>query len=282
MKMPLKLGLIVEGNSTKSIILRYPGLAENIGPIKASVLSVAHRVSRFIRGGAAIDAYEEFENCDLVLIHVPDESVPRVVLEVAASKLNMTGMSFLLCESWLPSAVLSPLKRGGALTATLLAIPAEAAHWFALEGEYAAVKRTKRLLNSLDASVVELKYGTKHLYFAASAFAETLPRALFAAAQQSLRAAGLSGNHLYAVLEEMAQSMFRDISRGARAGWTGPLMDCPEEIASEYLAQLQEARPDLAVLLSEHLKLAEPFMLQRMRRRSKKDITGRGPVQAHL
>jgi predicted short-subunit dehydrogenase-like oxidoreductase (DUF2520 family) len=273
MKVPQKLGLIVEGNSTKSVILRYPGLAENIGPIKASAPSVAHRVSKFLRAGAAIDTYEELENCDLILIHVPDESVARVVQELVGSKLSMAGISFLLCESWLPSEILSPLKQRGGLTATLLAVPAQSSHWFTLEGGYAAVKRTKRLLNSLDASVVELKGGTKYLYFAANTFAETLPRALFASAQQALRAAGLSGNHLYAVLEEMAQSMFRDISRGARAGWTGPLMDCPQEIASQYLERLQEARPNLAAVLSEHLKLAEPFMLQRMQRRSKKGGT---------
>jgi predicted short-subunit dehydrogenase-like oxidoreductase (DUF2520 family) len=282
MKVPQKLGLIVEGNSTRSVILRYPGLAENIGPIKASAPSVAHRVSKFIRAGIAVDTYEEFENCDLILIHVPDESVARVVSELAASNLNMTDVSFVLCESWLPSAILSPLKQRGALTATLLAVPSESAHWFALEGGYAAVKRTKRLLNSLDASVVELKSGTKHLYFAACTFAETLPRALFASARQSLRAAGLSGNHLYAVLEEIAQSMFRDISRGARAGWTGPLMDCPEEIAGEYLERLQEARPDLAALLSDHLKLAEPFMLQRIQRGSKKGGTPAEPVRSGM
>jgi predicted short-subunit dehydrogenase-like oxidoreductase (DUF2520 family) len=270
MKAPQHLGLIVEGNSTKSVILRYPGLTDNIGPIKASALSVAHRVSNFIRAGSAIDAYEYFEHCDLILIRIPDASVPRVVAEIAASRLNMSGICFLLCESWLPSDVLAPLRARGALIATLLAIPSESAHWFAIEGEFAAVKRARRLLNSLDASVVELKSGTKHLYFAASAFAETLPRALFAASQQALRACGISGNHLYAVMEEMAQNMFRDISRGSRAGWTGPLMDCPEEIAGEYLIQLQAKHPDLAMLLSEHLKLAEPFIQRRMRRRMKR------------
>jgi hypothetical protein len=270
MKMPRQLGLIVEGNSTKSAILRYPGLAESLGPIKASVLSVAHRVSNFIQAGNAIDSYEELENCDLVLIRVPDSSVPRIVEELGASGLKMSGMSFLLCESWLPSEVLAPLKGRGATVATLLAVPAQSRNWFALEGQYAAVKRSKRLLNSVDASTVELKIGTKHLYFAASAFAETLPRALFAAAQRSLRRAGVAGNHLYLVLEEMAQNMFRDISRGSRAGWTGPLLDCPEEIAAGYLIRLQQTVPELATLLSEQLKLAEPFMLQRMNRRSKK------------
>jgi hypothetical protein len=256
MKMPRQLGLIVEGNSTKSAILRYPGLAESLGPIKASVLSVAHRVSNFIQAGNAIDSYEELENCDLVLIRVPDSSVPRIVEELGASELKMSGMSFLLCESWLPSEVLAPLKGRGATVATLLAVPAQSRNWFALEGQYAAVKRSKRLLNSVDASTVELKIGTKHLYFAASAFAETLPRALFAAAQRSLRRAGVAGNHLYLVLEEMAQNMFRDISRGSRAGWTGPLLDCPEEIAADYLIRLQQTVPELATLLSEQLKLS--------------------------
>jgi predicted short-subunit dehydrogenase-like oxidoreductase (DUF2520 family) len=270
MKTPRQLGLIVEGNSTKSVILRYPGLADSIGPIKASVLSVARRVSNFIRAGNAVDNYEDFENCDLVLIRVPDKSVPRIVEELCASKLKMPGMSFLLCESWLPSDVLVPLKERGATVATLLGVPAQSSNWFALEGQYVAVKRSKKLLNSVDASTVELKLGTKHLYFAASAFAETLPRALFAAAQKSLRRAGVSGNHLYLVLEEMAQNMFRDISRGARAGWTGPLLDCPEELAGSYLVRLQQTMPELAALLSDQLKLAEPFMLERIQRGSKR------------
>lgn len=270
MKMPRQLGLIVEGNSTKSAILRYPGLADTIGPIKASALSVAHRVSNFIRAGLPVNSYEDLRNCDLVLLRVPDASVARIVDEICGSALSFSGISFLLCESWLSSDVLAPLKSGGATVATLLAVPAQSSRWFALEGQYVAVKRAKRLLNSVDASTVELRAGTKHLYFAASAFAETLPRALFAAAQQSLRRAGISGNHMYVLLEEMAQNMFRDITRGARAGWTGPLLDCPEDVAREYLTRLQSAAPDIARLLSDQLKLAEPFMMKRIQRRSKR------------
>lgn len=274
--MPRQLGLIVEGNSTKSVILRYPGLADSIGPIKASALSVAHRVSNFIRAGEPISEYEQFADCDLVLIRVPDASVPRIVSELCGSQLAMTGMSFLLCESWLSSDILAPLRSQGATVATLLAVPAQSSQWFALEGQYAAVKRSKRLLNSVDASTVELRAGTKHLYFAASAFAETLPRALFAAAQRALRRAGVTGNHLYVLLEEMAQNMFRDITRGSRAGWTGPLLDCPETVARDYLVKLQSTAPDIARLLSDQLKLAEPFMLQRIQKRSRKAAKSSG------
>ena len=113
MKMPRQLGLIVEGNSTKSAILRYPGLADSIGPIKASVLSVAHRVSNFIRAGDAIHDYEDLGNCDLVLIRVPDASVPRIVDELCVSALPMSGISFLLCESWLSSESPFPAQSAG-------------------------------------------------------------------------------------------------------------------------------------------------------------------------
>jgi Domain of unknown function (DUF2520) len=277
MKTPRQLGLIVEGNSTKSVVLRFPELADSIGPIKASALSVAHRVSNFLRAGRAINSYEDFEHCDLILIRVPDRSVRRIVEELIASQLKLAGLTFLLCESWLPSETLRPLQAHGANVATLLAVPAQSSRWFALEGQFAAVKKAKRLLNSVDASTIELKAGTKHLYFAASAFAETLPRALFSAAQKSLRTAGVTGNHLYVVLEEMAQNMFRDISRGARAGWTGPLLDCPEEIAVDYLLQLRKAMPEMAMLLSEQLRLAEPFITQRIRRT--KRATFKQPVR---
>jgi hypothetical protein len=123
-----------------------------------------------------------------------------------------------------------------------------------------AAKRVRRLLNSVNARTVELKPGTKHLYFAAAAFAETFPRALFAAAQKALRLSGVTGNHLYELVEEMAQSMFRDMDRGSRGGWSGASLDCPEQIASGYLSELRRSSPELAVLLSEHLRLAEPFV----------------------
>ncbi len=280
MKTPQQLGLIVQGNVTKSVVLRYASLVENIGPVKASALSVAHRAADFIRAGTPVDNYEAFETCDLVLLRLPDASVPQVVKELSQSKLKLNGISFLLCESWLPSEVLAPLKSRGATVATMLAVSSSSNQWFVLEGEYTAVKRSKKLLNNVDANVVEFKPGSKYLYFAASAFAETLPRALFATAQRALRKGGISGHHLHALLQEMAENMFHDISRGARAGWTGPLLDCPEEIAADYLIRLQQNSPGLAAFLSEHLKLAEPFLAQRMKPRIKKTSHRREPTHS--
>jgi hypothetical protein len=109
MKTLRQAGLIVEGNSTRSVILRLPGIAAEIGPIKAATTRVARRVSNFFHAGDVVENYEELENCDLVLMRVPDESVTRIVREISASKLDASRISFALCESLLSSDILKPL-----------------------------------------------------------------------------------------------------------------------------------------------------------------------------
>src|SRR5690242_15755344 len=123
MKTPRQVGLIVEGNTTKSAILRFPGLAEYLGPIKSSAFSVAQRVSNFIRSGIAIATYEELEECDLVLIRVPDSRVAQIAADLCSSKLKIESISFVLCESWLPSDALRALGGKGATVASLLPVP---------------------------------------------------------------------------------------------------------------------------------------------------------------
>ncbi len=272
MKTLRQVGLIVEGNSTRSVILRLPGIAEEIGPIKAVTTRVARRVSNFFRAGNVVENYEGLENCDLVLMRVPDESIPRIVHEIAASQLETSRISFVLCESWLSSDVLKPLSDRGAAVATVVSVPASARNWFAIEGDFAAAKRVKRLLVEAGARAIELRAGSKYLYFAATAFAQTLPRALFVAAQRALRIAGVSGRPLQTVIEEMAQGMLRDMSQGSRAGWSGPLLDCPEALAEGYVRHLRKTEPNLAGFLSEQLRLAQPFAPHRATRKSKKPL----------
>ena len=133
MKTLRQVGLIVEGNSTRSVILRLPGIAEEIGPIKAVTTRVARRVSNFFRAGNVVENYEDLKNCDLVLMRVPDESIPRIVHEIAASQLETSRISFVLCESWLSSDVLKPLSDRGAAVATVVSVPASARNWFAID-----------------------------------------------------------------------------------------------------------------------------------------------------
>lgn len=269
MRAPRQVGLIVEGNSTQSVTLRITGIAEEIGPIKATTKRVARRVSNLLRTGRAIERYEDLEGCDLILMRLPDSQVKRVVAELTSSQLKLAGISFVLCESWLPSEVLNPLRKANASVATMVSIPSHRRNWFAIEGETTAGARIKRLLRKADSHGLDLKPGTKHLYFAATALAETLPRALYAAAQRAMRGSGLNGKHLYTLLEDMAQCMILDMTRGSRAGWSGPMLNCPEDIAFRHMMRLRESSPDLASFLSEQMRLAAPYAPMRVGKSAK-------------
>ena len=257
MKKQLPIGLVVEGNSTNSAVLRLPNLPEEIGPIKSTALRVARRFSNFLRAGYAVSTYEQLQASRLVLIHVPDCAVPRVVDELCRSELQLRTMACVFCETWLMTDSLSQLTQRGASVATVITVPSGWHRWFILEGHAPVVRQVRRLLDDNNARALELRPGSKSLYFAAQLLATTLPIPLLTAAQHALRDAGISGNHLHTLLEEMSQKMFKDFSKGSRVPWGGPLNDCSRAIADGHFAALRQTHPDLAALIEQQLHLPD-------------------------
>ncbi|MBV9084371.1 MAG: DUF2520 domain-containing protein [Acidobacteriaceae bacterium] len=256
MKKQLPVGLVVEGNSTNSTVLRLPNLPQEIGPIKSSALRIARRFSNLLRAGYAVSSYEELQSARLVLIHVPDAAVPRVAEELCSSELDLSSVSCVFCETWLMADSLSRLTECGASVATLLTVPSSWDKWFVLEGQAPAIRHVRRLLDKNNVRVLELKPQSKPLYFAAELLATTLPIPLLTAAQHALRDAGISGNHLHTLLEEMSQKMFKDFAKGSRVPWGGPLNACSGAIADDYFAALRKTHPRLATFVDQQLSLA--------------------------
>ena len=261
MKKRLQLGLVAEGNSTASAVLRLPNLAEDLGPIKSTVLRVARRLSNMLKAGYAVAGYEELQAASLILIHVPDSSVPRVVQELCASELVFKDLSFVLCESWLPSKELSPLAAKGAEIGTLVNFPTQERDWFAVEGQAKAVRQVRQFLERNEVRSSEIQPDTKHLLFASGLLATALPLPLLVTAQQALRAAGVSGKVLYALLEQVAQKMLQDFLKGARAQWGGPLTECSEETGRIHLDKLRQSHSAMAALIDGQLPSGHQVML---------------------
>ncbi len=256
MKNQRSLGLVVEGNATSSLVLRLTGLTEDLGPVKARSLRVARRLSNYLRAGYAVGSYKELQSARLVLLRIPDTSAPRIVEELCASELVVKDVAFVLCESCLSTNVLQPLQTRGAWTATLQPVQTLRRSWFVLEGQLTAVRQMKRLLERYDARVFELRSGNKALYFAAQLLATVLPVQLFTTAQQALRAAGISGNHLHDLLEEMSLEMFRSFANGVRLALPAGRTGCSPETCSEYFDELRLRYPQIASVLGEQLSLA--------------------------
>jgi predicted short-subunit dehydrogenase-like oxidoreductase (DUF2520 family) len=263
MKKQLRVGLVVEGNATASPVLRLSSLIEELGPIKSSGLQVARRVSNFLRAGYGITDYQDLECAPLILLRLPDSDVPRIVGELSETGLPFAEMAFVLCESWLTNDVLIPLKRRGAQVASLLNVGPLPENCFVVEGDRAAARKTKRLLERGGARAIELRPGAKPLYFAANLLSTAIPIPVLQLAQQALRASGLEGNDLTTVRNEWSDLLEQRVHKGGRATWGGPLAECSADVANEHFKQLAVQDPYLAATLHLWLDLAQGQMSKR-------------------
>jgi len=266
MKSQRSLGLVVEGSATSSSVLRLPSFADELGPVKAGALRVARRLSNYMRAGYAVSRYEDLKAARLIFLRIPDAITPRIVQEICESELVLTDISFVLCETWLGADVLAPLRARGASAATLLPVLAARRSWFVVEGQVTAVRQVKRFLHRSESRVLELRPGTKPLYFAAQMLATALPAQLMMTAQQALRAAGISGNPLYDLLEEMSEDMFRSFANGVRLALPTGRTGCSLETCHQYLDHLRLHEPHIAAILDEQMDFT-----RRMRKKAERD-----------
>jgi hypothetical protein len=263
MKKQLQLGLVVEGKTNNSPILRLGGILEQLGPVKSENLAVAARVSNFLHAGYAVSRFDDLQAARIVLLHVPDGSLPRVMDALCGAGIPFDGMSFILCESWLPSETLEPLARRGASVATIVEAAASR-NWFVAEGDVVAARQIRKLVEQGgDARVFELRRGAKPFYFAAELLVDALAMPLLLAAEEALRASGISGRHLRVLLREIAEQAFRDVLKGGRGHWGGPLTECSPETAEAHLAALRQASTALAETVERQLAWASERMLKR-------------------
>ena len=202
-----QVGLVIEGNLTSSTLLRLPGIASELGPIKSSSLQVARRVSNFLKGGYAITSYADLASARLILVRIPDHSIERVVTEICDADLEWNEHSLILCETWAPTEVLQSLKDKGASIASVVALPPATGRTFVVEGDVVAVRQLRRLIEREDARSVELRSGAKHLLFASALLCTAIPVPVLLMAQQALRESGLSGKQLSAAIHQMTEEM---------------------------------------------------------------------------
>jgi predicted short-subunit dehydrogenase-like oxidoreductase (DUF2520 family) len=260
MKKQSLVGLVVEGNSTNSTILRLPRLAEDVGPIKSTAPRVARRLSNWLRAGYAVAEYEQLVESYMILIRVPDVGLPRVVEELCSAELNFRSLSVVLCESWIFSDALAPLRQKGASVATIMPVHSTRRRWFVVEGDPPALRSLRQFISKNEGKTLELRSGRKECYFAAELLATALPVPLLAAAQLALRKAGISGNHLQFLMEAMAEKLFRDLIRASRIKWGGPLAECSPEVSQLHFGRLRTTDPPLSELIDEAFQFASSHL----------------------
>lgn len=256
MKKP-QVGLVLEGDASNSALLNLPGLGSNVDVVKSSSLRSARRFANAFRLGKAVDNYEALQGCRLVLIKVPDSELPRILAEFSSAAQDAPLPPIAACETWISADM---LREAGVVTgkiATATSIPSPLGRWFIAEGDTAAVRLLRRLLEDCGAKVLPIDQGTKSLYFAAELMTTAAPLPYLFSAQALLRRSGLSGKLLASVLEQLLAKMSRNFRAGHRLALAGPEAHCARHISSEHLARAQAAAPEILHLLEQYRRYAD-------------------------
>lgn len=280
MRKQLPFGLVAEGDSRYSEILRFPNLSEDLGPVKSNSFGSARKLCNFLRAGYAVTDYDELHGTKVILLRLPDEELPQVVEGLLSAGLVLSNVSVVLCESWLTTEALTPLHQAGAAVATLMAVPSERKNWFIVEGHSTAIFHLRKFIERNEARAIEIRSGTKSLYFAAELLINALPIPLLITAQQAFRTAGITSKNLATISEEMIQEMVRGLLKGARHVWGGPLTECSPETADAHLRHLRASNPEIAAMIDNNLPYAQEVMANyRRSAETSQDVKGEAAGQ---
>lgn len=168
---------------------------------------------------------------DIVWLAVPDDAIARVARQLAQSG-DWKGKLVFHPSGALTSDELAPLRAKGARVASVHPmmtfvrneVPQMAGVAFAMEGDPAAVRVAKSMVEELGGKPFAIKKQNKVLYHAFGSFASPLVIALLAAMEQVGIAAGIQKRDIKAVIGPLLEQTLRNyLKRHAAAAFTGPL-----------------------------------------------------------
>src|SRR5260370_23792519 len=150
-------------------------------------------------GAKAIRLEEAGPSSDVIWLCHTDDAVPETARRLAR-KPGWKGKIVFHSSGALTSAVLAPLKRAGAHTASLhpmmTFVPGTSPRMkgvpFAVEGDRQAVAAARRIARALGAEIVPIHKDSKVLYHALGSFSSPLVVATLVTAERVGRSAGLS------------------------------------------------------------------------------------------
>jgi predicted short-subunit dehydrogenase-like oxidoreductase (DUF2520 family) len=223
----------------------------------------------FIGAGTPVSDLSALRPADIYLIAVPDDQIRACSLQLQHEHLIQPSSIMFHCSGALGSDQLE-LQRGAASLHPLrsFADPALVAEQFSgtlctLEGDDYARRVLSHALNQIGAQVVAIKPESKTLYHAGAVFAGNYLVTLMDAAQQTLEAAGISGDMAAKMIEPLASEALHNAFRlGTRAALTGPIARGDQNTVVQHEAALKNWNENMAALYRE-LAAATLAMKQR-------------------
>ncbi|MBL8229774.1 MAG: DUF2520 domain-containing protein [Bryobacterales bacterium] len=221
---------------------------------------MASRICGILGGGHPVDTFDEFHNCELILISVPEPWLPAVVDELVETSIPWKGKTVLLCDEEMESTALAKLAYAGARTGSLTLADRSETKLFIAEGDRRAVRDAKRLVERGEMRVLTIETGRKRHYRAGTAFATTLAMPLITACVETLRASGLDQNDATMIANKLMSRSMRSYIQAGRRSWEGPLVGQDLDTVRKQVQALFQINPLLASYFYENSVLAVQLM----------------------
>ncbi len=257
MKKAQSVGLIGTGSLTDSPLTRFWWLPERLGPVKSASYRVASRIANMLQAGHPVKDYAEFESCDLILVCVPEETVPEVVSEMALAPISWRGKAVVLCSTWLDSGELQGLAARGASVGSISPIHGFDDERYLVEGDPLAIRQSKSLVEYRDRRAIAIERPLKPFYLAALTCTGTLLFALLHVASESLQRARIPPGLSATLLERQLTRTLRSFLKGGRRAYPTP-RELPRQLRA-----LSAANPELSHYLEQGCHLASRLMEKR-------------------
>jgi predicted short-subunit dehydrogenase-like oxidoreductase (DUF2520 family) len=247
----LSVGIVGAGNLGSALAL-------TLSSARYRVKFIAVRASRPGKRGARalanrIDARivtlgREPLDSDIVWLTVPDDAIAAVALRL--SKTQAWKDRFVFHSSGaLTSDELAPLRIRGAHVASVHPMmtfvrgetPEMAGVSFAVEGDAAAVRVARSIVEDLDAKAFVIQKQKKVLYHAFGSFASPLVIALLATMEQVAEAAGVRRQDVKAIMTPLLWQTVRNyLKKDAASAFSGPLVRGDVATIEKHLAELKK------------------------------------------
>ena len=251
MKKARSVALLGAGNFTDSFVSKFHWLSDRLGPVKSTSFRLASRIANSLRAGYPVKDYTEFHSCETLLVYVPDELLPGMLVDLASAGLDFRGKAVVLCSTWLDSGELRELTALGAAAGSIGSIPGFDDSRYLIEGDPRAVRQSRLLVETRERRGVVIESALKPLYLAALTCTGSVLFGLLMAASESLRHAGIDSSISASILERQLVRTLRSYVRAGRKGFPAP-----RDLARQLRA-LAAADPGLAEYLEDSSRLAE-------------------------
>ena len=197
---------------------------------------------------------------DIVFITTPDQLIEEVCGELAAIKGLVDKRMVLHCSGALSSEILSAARACGADVGSLHPLqsfapyvpeqesPFQGIH-ISVEGSDRAVMAGKEMVTDLGGSCFTLPTHAKTLYHASAVVASNYLVTLEHFALDLLKAANLSEEDAYPILEPLITGTLNNIkNRGTQGALTGPVARGDAAVVADHLADLEKKMPEYVAL----------------------------------